>query len=630
MKHWLLGVLLLCAGPAWSRWFTAKDIPLLIKNYERKTTVAADGTAVDRWMLHLRVQRQEAREDVGFRSIRFHRNVEEVKVLTAQTITDGKVKKVSPSDMVERAVTDESPGFSSLHELVISFPDVQVGSEILLTYEIRTTQALEVGFWGQTQPIDPGVYEKFRWIIESEKPLYEAHQDPFDWIAVKTSKRAGRTVVDFQSRKPFSLALADELTPYLGESKKILLLASFLKDWKEYGVASAKAFEDRLKDSFREDDEKFARGLAKVSSPTERMEKILRRLHSRLRYFGDWRASEHMYVPRALSEINRTLSGDCKDFALVAVKLMRLAGLDAVPVWLLNEDIAPSSAVYALPTDSAFNHVIVRVTAGSESWWVDPTNTSARVDFLPDEIAGRPGLILRSTGSELIPIRAVTSQDYRSRIEAEVLGSQNGLTRVRLHLIYEGYSPVAAGEQHRQIGTAVYVEEHVRRLMPMAPLRGLDVEKIEEDPTTGDLRQIVAVAVFENFLVWTGQGSGFIPTREETVDTVRGVRLPGRVGDVYLGKVYSYQERIHLKGLSLQGKGLPRCQVESPWLRFSQNIIDDPSGPVFESRFELLKSELSIDDQTRGPLIKLREDLRECAGRQVLLLKSPIAQAASK
>lgn len=614
--------LALAASPAAARLATVDEVPLLVKSLERHTKVAGDGTSVDRWRWLLRVQRRDAREDVGTRSIRFYKSFETVKILKARTRTKGVWKETALSDVQERAVDDESPGFSSLSEYVLSFPDVQEGSELEFEYEIQTQKALEPGFWGQNFLLDSGVYEAFRWTIESARKLHWSQQDPFNAIRAESAAFGAGTRLVFRATRPLRMALADEVDAYFSNARKVHLLASFLGEWKEYGRHAAREFEKRLAGTLPDEDRRLLKSLQAVADPELRVQRILQHIHSHLRYFGDWRTSEQMHVPRTLDEIHRTQYGDCKDFALVAVRLMRDAGLEAKPVWVLNTEETPTEGLYRQPTDNAFNHVIVRVTLGGEARWIDPTNPAARVRFVSDEIAGRRGLVLDPEGSSLESIPRVGAGDYLTETEAVLERDAKGRTEVKIATRYRGFAAVTAGEQIRRDGATYFSDESAQRLVPSAALVEVRADVLDLDPETGDLRESRLQATFENFWVRTSAGPGFSPVREDVIERFRNLRLRDREGDIYLGKVYSYRESVRLTGFQLAGDLKLDCEVSSPWLDFSQRIERGPTGVVFVSRFDLKANEIPYDRASRARVAALQRSLRECAGRQLLLVKN--------
>lgn len=620
MKFCFLIVFLL-AATAEARWATMKEAPLIYKKVHRETSVSPDGSNLEKWSWILRVQKDNAKENVGTRSIRFYKGLEEVKILRAGTRNGKKWTPVSAGDIQERAVSDENPGFSSLAEQVLSFPEVGEGSELEFDYEVKTPRALEKDFWGQSYPLESGMYENFRWVIHSKRPLFHEMQDPLKVMEIKKSQD-GKTLT-FSSRKSFSYVILEENEPSLSVEKQIILVASLLKDWKEYGVHSAAGFEKQASGNLLPADEKWVRELASSKkNPETKMELVLRRVTSSLRYFGDWRTSEQMYVPRSLAEINRTQYGDCKDFALLATKYLRRAGLSAQPVWILNSEENPGEFIYKIPNDNAFNHVIVRVKEGEKIWWIDPTNPASRSFYMADEVAGRFGLVLNENGSELQFIRRIEAKDYESQMDVDVLSHDADATKIRVRTRYENFSPIGAGEQVRSAGMTSYLEEHLQRVMPAASLSEIQLEAMEYDETSTELHAFKAIATFQNFWVQTNQGLGFSPIRDDVIERFRNLRLQDRVGDFQLGKVYSHLEVFNFKAFALNGGAKMDCSVQSPWFDFSQTIREVGSrNLVYESRFDLKKTEMVLTAMTMPAIKKLQKEIRSCAGRQLILVR---------
>lgn len=591
----------------------------MVERLHRETDVAKDGTFIDHWSWRIRVQKREAREDVGTRSIRFYKSFEEVQILRAGTRTEGEFKPIQLKDLQERAVTDENPGFSSLYEFILSFPNVQEGSILEFDYDVKTTRALEPDFWGQSFVLEAGAYENFEWLIHSAKPLSHYLQDPSGKIRFKSSKKD--TELSYATKGFVSLAMADESEPFLSNERKVLMMAGFLSDWKGYGVHSALEFEKRAAANLSSADQKIVKKLKLLLDAPQKIQGVLQHITNRVRYFGDWRTSEQMYVPRTLDEISRTLYGDCKDFALLAVKMLREVGLSAKPVWILSSEEAPAKESYRFPTDNAFNHVIVLVGDGKNEWWVDPTNPASRVGFLADEIAGRPGLVLDGPHSELRSIRPILAQDYHSVSRAELIGGTPEKATLRVTTSYDGMSPISAGEQLKTDGATAYFDEHLQRLMPPASMSHLKIEDLKLQPETRELNGYKVTADFENFWVRTSAGPGFSPVREDVIERLRNLKVSERAGDFILGKVYSYEEDVVMTGYRRLGNLKLDCTIRSPWIDFSQTVEDQPGGVVFHAAFQLKEPEMILRESDKPRVLQLQRELRDCAGRVVILLE---------
>lgn len=104
--------------------------------------------------------------------------------------------------------------------------------------------------------------------------------------------------------------------------------------------------------------------------PKARAAAALRLVQGALRY-QSVSLGEGGFVPRNLSDIWLSRSGDCKDASRLLVALLTRLGLTAYPVlvntwkgWILNQE--PASPL-------SFDHCIVGLALGAETFWLDPT-----------------------------------------------------------------------------------------------------------------------------------------------------------------------------------------------------------------------------------------------------------------
>jgi transglutaminase-like putative cysteine protease len=89
-----------------------------------------------------------------------------------------------------------------------------------------------------------------------------------------------------------------------------------------------------------------------------------------IRYLG-LEIGRNSHEPRQPAEILEQRWGDCKEKALLLSLLLRELGLEADPA-LVNTK-ARHRLDDRLPSPFAFDHVVVRVTRGGKTYWIDPT-----------------------------------------------------------------------------------------------------------------------------------------------------------------------------------------------------------------------------------------------------------------
>lgn len=115
--------------------------------------------------------------------------------------------------------------------------------------------------------------------------------------------------------------------------------------------------------------------LREIPKTEERILAALRFVQEQVRYLGI-ESGIGSHRPTAPSEVLRRRFGDCKDKALLLSTLLRLSGIEAAPALVSSSLRATVSE--RLPAPGDFDHVIVQVTQGAATHWLDATRASQR------------------------------------------------------------------------------------------------------------------------------------------------------------------------------------------------------------------------------------------------------------
>lgn len=104
---------------------------------------------------------------------------------------------------------------------------------------------------------------------------------------------------------------------------------------------------------------------------SEQISASLQFVQNEIRYLGiENGLSSH--IPSSVSETLKRRYGDCKDKAVLFISILKALGIKAYPA-LVNTEIGPKINAL-LPSNNIFDHVIVKVIDGQESYWLDPTS----------------------------------------------------------------------------------------------------------------------------------------------------------------------------------------------------------------------------------------------------------------
>ena len=180
--------------------------------------------------------------------------------------------------------------------------------------------------------------------------------------------------------------------------------------------------------------------------PADAVDTVLGFLHSNVRYvgvelgIGGWKPAD----------TETTLArgwGDCKALTILAIALLRHAGVHAVPAAVAIGDGALVDSDF--PTLGAFDHVVVAVPTAEVGdagildqsgtyLLLDPTQTQPRLDRTPSHLMGRRLLLLRDAAPALVTAAEVPAREaHRLRVELVVEPDGSGRGTACLEMVGE-------------------------------------------------------------------------------------------------------------------------------------------------------------------------------------------------
>jgi transglutaminase-like putative cysteine protease len=110
---------------------------------------------------------------------------------------------------------------------------------------------------------------------------------------------------------------------------------------------------------------------SEYSSASDQISAALQFVQNEIRYLGiENGLSSHM--PSSVLETLVRRYGDCKDKAVLFISILKALDIQAFPA-LVNTKMGPVLDAL-LPSNNVFDHVIVKVVEGGQSYWLDPTS----------------------------------------------------------------------------------------------------------------------------------------------------------------------------------------------------------------------------------------------------------------
>jgi transglutaminase-like putative cysteine protease len=176
---------------------------------------------------------------------------------------------------------------------------------------------------------------------------------------------------------------------------------------------------------------------AKTTDPKARAFAALQLVENKTRYFFIG-MGEGGYVPAEADDTWARRFGDCKAKTALLLALLKNLKVDAEPV-LVN--LGAGDGIDELPPSlAAFNHVLVRVKVGDQSYWLDGTRTG---DTNPESMHAPPyrwGLPVRAAGAtiEKIVEPQITVPQTYTVVHLDASKGLEALAPAKISITYSG------------------------------------------------------------------------------------------------------------------------------------------------------------------------------------------------
>lgn len=340
------------------------DEPYVDLFVEKTITLYPDYSYLESTHCITKVQ-TEGGKHLGEIPISYDAEFEEVKDIKAYVITpEGKrLSHVSDQDLSPYSGT---PLYSDQKVRVISLPNVVPGSIIDWQADILVKKPImENTFW-QSFSLTPAVPIQsltYKLIVPAGIEidiLYHNTQ-----LKPKVERTAAGVSYTW-SASELDRPETEEFMPPYHEYDEIIYLST-IKDWQDVARWYHGLIEENLKSStaIKEKTAELTQGL---SDEAAKVQAILDYIRQDFRYVS-MSFGYNRYEPHDSSEVFKNKYGDCKDQSLVALAMLKEAGIRAYLGLYCDEDTGDPRTI--LPALSQFNHVILGIEYEGEIYYTD-------------------------------------------------------------------------------------------------------------------------------------------------------------------------------------------------------------------------------------------------------------------
>ena len=387
-----------------------------IEKYVSTYDVNVDGTAVHLWEMERKCSNTVCMDMSNTFKYVFNKDLQKVEVIEASIIKPDGKKVAVPASSVTIKPTPQAEaalGFSSLHEVAISFDGLKVGESSQFKLKIQTTRAMFDNHFDAME-LFPLLFDwKSIEISLSAPKNYTLHTEAIGLDGGPITDESGRT--RWQWKKQNIAALDIEPAMYDISSGSPRFAATSFKDYNELGSAfwnnvKAKAIVTPEVQTLADEITK------NISDPKQQAQVIYDWVNRNIRYLlvvldrGGWN-------PHSTTEILANRYGDCKDYTTIIYALLKAKGIESTPV-LIRSDFGNWFPAVAVP--DYFNHAVLYIP--SLKLIADATAPNTRLGLIPQTLVGKKAVLSgEQTGVIEIPDDNPDDNQVLSEIEIEML-----------------------------------------------------------------------------------------------------------------------------------------------------------------------------------------------------------------
>ena len=391
-----------------------------------------------------------------YRSIYFDPTYEKLTLNEARVIkANGKIVPIEPKHLQLRDIGTDFQVYDQSKQLVISFPNLEVGDIYEVKWTIRgRSNEFDGHFFSRYTFGDdqlPVLRDEFRVRVPTNKTLKHATVNGKVDLVVSEDRDGKFYHWSAHNRRELP---RDEERPSKEELRLQVVVSTF-PTWDAVG---------RWKEELRKECWTCTPEIRKVVDEVTRGKATQIEKAKALTYWVRRHVRYHSqgpgglgYTPHLPHQVLANLYGDCKDQAQLLAVMLREIGL---PVWLVTLGTLDDGQVLKDVPSPWGSHAILLTKIDGKDHWIDTTVSLAAWDFLPRGDRDRQTYVTQEARAKLLKTPAFTSKDYRIEQTTQVAIQPDGTSRCKRESTYhqsaglskrERWFEVPPGERRRNV-----------------------------------------------------------------------------------------------------------------------------------------------------------------------------------
>jgi tetratricopeptide (TPR) repeat protein len=344
-----------------------------------------------------------------YRAISFDPAYEKLMLNEARIIkADGKIVLIEPKHVQLRDVATDFQVYDQDKQLVISFPNLQVGD----VYEVKWTVR------GKNREFDGNFFSRYTFgddqhpVLLDELRVRVPKNKVLKYAAI--NGKVDPVITDVDGERFFHWAVRnkaelprDEDRPSKEELRLQVMVSTF-PTWEAVGKWKEKLRKEcwTCTPEVRKIVDEVTHGKA---TPIDKAKALTYWVRRNVRYLSRGPGGLG-YTPHLPHLVLSNRYGDCKDQAQLLAVMLREIGL---PVWLVTLGTVDDGQVLPEVPSPWGSHAILLTKIDGQEYWIDTTVSLAAWDFLPRSDRDRQIYATQDGGLKLMKTPPFTYKDYR-------------------------------------------------------------------------------------------------------------------------------------------------------------------------------------------------------------------------
>ncbi|WP_410543019.1 DUF3857 domain-containing protein [Wolbachia endosymbiont of Tetranychus urticae] len=603
-----------------ARWAKYEDASVEVEFSNVNINVNRDGTYETEVELQAKILKESGRDRFSLYSLIYNDDSADFTVLEAKTTYNGEEYIVTEDMMEDKPLARPSKGFDQLRQVTISFPKIEIGTEVYLRYKQVNKKVPVDNFYGLSFSYYGDYLQAENTKINSELPLEIKVNDPRSVLEIAEEKKDDVHSISIAlKRAVYENTINEPHNGILNTKHNTWVSLSSLSKWDDLAKKLAPEYHSVINQPLPATFIAIAESAANKNTDEEKINAVTSLLNEKVQYMGDWRTVSGKYFPRDLEKIADSQVGDCKDFSASTAAILQKLGYKVQPILVMRGTTSISNPE-ALPNMGNFNHVMLRVmNEDGKIYWIDPTNTISMAQGIFPDIADRNALVLDYEEASYIKIPAVQGKNSKVIFHSELTIEDNvvneygqltvqgeaalGLTGVGLY-----YSDEQLRDSVFRMISGVYLDEEEKKFLE---LPDLTLRNVEDLTIKYEFQQ-------KNKIFKTNLGPALNLGDNWLNDVVN--TASDQVSDLFIGVPKTKESHMIIKDIKIKNCENLNFEINSPWLYVNRSCKYQNDGAEFSNLIIIKKSFITNEELKTAEYKNLKSELENNFSRASIII----------